>query len=98
MIEPSVGRIVHYVPHPDDMLPVVRRGDPLAAIVAAVHDAHCVNLCVIDGNGEHHSKTSVRLVQPGEGAPPPPYCQWMPYQIGQAAKTEQLQKQLEGEK
>lgn len=97
MIQPTVGRVVHYVPNPADMIPGARSGE-LAAIVAAVHDDRCVNLCVIDANGEPHGKTSVRLVQPGDPEAAPPFCQWMPYQLGQAAKTEQLQKQLEGDK
>jgi hypothetical protein len=51
------------------------------------HDA-LVNLTVFDSNGVSHSRTSVPLVHAGEPKPEHGYfCEWMPYQIGQAAKA-----------
>jgi hypothetical protein len=66
-----------------------------AAIVCFVHSDRMVNLAVFDSNGEFHPKTSVPLVQPeDEAKPSTPHATWMPYQVGQAAKTEELQKEL----
>jgi hypothetical protein len=50
---------------------------PRAAIVAQVHGPKCVNLCVIDANGNTHARTSVPFV--AEGETPPAcgfYCEW----------------------
>lgn len=86
MIKPSVGRVVWYYP-----VGASRSEQPLAAIVAHVWSDTCVNLAIFDANGRPMEKppTSVLLVQPenevpGNGG----YCEWMPYQIGQAAKHE----------
>ena len=52
-----------------------------------------MNLSVIDANGVPHSRTSVELIQ--DACPAPggaSYCEWMPYQKGQAAKTEVADK------
>lgn len=44
-----------------------------------------VNLMVIDPNGNTYPQTSVTLWQGGDGQKPEGrYCEWMPYQIGQA--------------
>ena len=96
MIKPTVGRIVHYYPSKtDDAIFPCRPGEPLAAIISYVRSDTCVNLCVIDANGNHRSKREVLLVQPdsenpGSGG----YCTWMPYQVGQAAKLEVLERKL----
>ena len=90
MITPTVGRIMWYWPVKD------QRGDqPLAAIVAHVWGNDMVNLCVFDQNGTPSSRTSVPIVQDGSPyiAGDSPYAEWMPYQKGQAAKTEALEAQ-----
>ena len=85
MIIPAVGRVMWYWPAKE------HRGDqPWAATVAYVHGDNMVNLAVIDANGNANGgKTSVPIVQ--EGSPytagASPYAEWMPYQIGQAART-----------
>ena len=99
-IKPTPGRVVWYCPSRNDN--ITRHGDaPLAALVAYVWNDAMVNLMVIDANGFPHSRTSVLLSQ--EGAPAAEtlggeisYCTWMPYQRGQAAKAEALEKQLAG--
>jgi hypothetical protein len=53
-----------------------------------------VNLMVIDEAGAPHSETSVYLRQDGSDTPQHNYCEWMPYQKGQAAKTEALEAKL----
>jgi len=57
-----------------------------------------VNLAVFDANGNAFGRISVYLFQ-GDAANPNenamPFAEWMPYQTGQAAKTEKLQAQLD---
>jgi len=90
MIKPTVGRKVWYRPAVEVDAGMVRNGDdPLDATVVAVHSDKMVNLSIFDANGTQHVRNSVELVQ--DGVQPPSdigYCEWMPYQIGQAAKSE----------
>ena len=90
MIKPTVGRVVWYRPGAGADSYIVRNGtDPMAAIVTAVYSDTLVNLVVFDASGTPKSRTSIRLVQEGESTDPgTAYCEWMPYQKGQAAKTE----------
>lgn len=98
MIKPTVGRVVHYRPGNADIDgAMVRNGDqPLAAIITCVWSDSCVNLVVFDANGVLHSRTSVLLLQDGNPRPRGSFCEWMPYQKGQAAKTDELEKELSG--
>lgn len=86
MIAPTVGRVVWY--RPDD-----GTDQRFAAHVAKVHDDATVNLMVIDPAGIPFAKQFVTLVQDG-AVPQPGECEWMPYQKGQAARTEQLERQI----
>lgn len=90
MIKPTVGRVVWFYKY------VSGQGHkgPLAAHVAFVHSDSMVNLMVIDENGVPRSETSVRLSQEGNDTPQHDYCEWMPYQKGQADKTEALEAKL----
>ena len=87
MIKPTVGRVVLFVGS--------NGGEQCAAIVAHVWSDTCVNLAFFDANGVAGNATSVPLVQEGMEKPAFYYCEWMPYQKGQAAKTEALEKKLE---
>ena len=87
MIKATVGRVVHFHPYMTNVH---------AAIVTYVHNDTGVNLAVFDHKGNHYARTSVGLVQ---GDTPPAEllvgrATWMPYQIGQAAKTEDLEAKL----
>lgn len=91
MITPTNGRIMWY--QPGNYLNGIVQHDaskPLPAMVCHVWGDHMVNLDVVDSNGTHHARTSVPIVQDGSPytAGPSPYAQWMPYQVGQAAKHE----------
>ena len=76
--------------------PEVRtEGQPLAAIVTFVHSDTEVNLGIFDVDGFSVGRTRIPLYQ-GEGEKPSgEYCEWMPYQLGQAAKTEAVEAKLE---
>ena len=92
MIKPTVGRVVWYYPKDN------KEGDqPLAAIVAHVWSDTCVNLAIFTANGcpMGTPPTSVLLVQEGAEVPSGGhYCAWMPYQVGQAKKYEDLKKEV----
>ena len=93
MIVPSIGRVVWFWPETTSSGAWVDQ--PLAAIVTYVWNERMVNLAVFDRNGVAHSRTSVTLLQdddaPNEGGH---YCEWMPFQKGQAAKAEALEAEL----
>lgn len=87
IIKPTVGRVVLFVPKHSSIafgFDIIA-GKPHAATIAYVHGDRCVNLSVCDTNGKHFPRTSVTLRQPGESDPGGDYCEWMPYQVGQAA-------------
>jgi hypothetical protein len=91
MIKPTIGRVVWYrAKLLDNSHP--KESPEQAAIVVKVHGDRMVNLVVFGHDGSMVPMTSVPLVQ--EGDEPPfdfSYCEWMPYQKGQAAKTEALE-------
>lgn len=80
MIEPTIGRVIHL------MMPDTHDGVH-AGIITYVWNPHTIN--VFDCN-DIMVRTSVLLLE----EPPPihdaPYAVWMPYQKGQAAKTEEV--------
>jgi hypothetical protein len=88
MIKPTVGRVVWYR-YADNL-------QPNAAIVAFVHSDTLVNLAIFNEEGRmsEPGQTYITLYQGKGDRPSYPYCEWMPYQQGQAAKTEALEKQL----
>lgn len=96
-ITPTVGRVVLYRPRPG----VEGEERPtLAALVASVYGADCVVLSVIDANGNasgsgpvfHRDASVFRSGEDGAVSDVPleerDFWEWMPYQLGQAAKTE----------
>ena len=91
MIKPTNGRVVLFTPAKGGEPGFTYHGDqPLAAMVAHVWNDRMINLVVFDSNGIPFGKTSVTLLQDDDRAPPHGYfAEWMPYQIGQAAKHTQ---------
>ena len=96
VIKPTVGRVVWFYPsqntaeagfarHPDG-------GGPYAALIAHVWNDHMVNLSVFDANGAAHPRTSVPMLHGECDVPEHAFCGWMPYQKGQAAKTDAAEK------
>lgn len=67
---------------------------PLDATIIAVWSDRMVNVLVTDIMGKQFPVLSCQLLQPGEnhavdgdGNPIGRYCEWMPYQVGQAEKV-----------
>lgn len=98
IIQPTVGRIVWFYPSTNCAEAGFVHHEPtkpLAAIVTHVWSDRMVNLTVFDSNGTPHGKTSVALLQGDDPNPEGGYfCAWMPYQKGQAAKTEAVERAL----
>lgn len=89
MIKPTIGRVVWFWQDSTQQ-------QPLPGIVCYVHDDTRINLATFDVNGNSQPRTSVFLWQGDSERPTSYFAEWMPYQKGQAAKTEQLEKQLGG--
>lgn len=89
MIKPTIGRIVWFREAPDQQVLHHDKSQPLAAIVVYVHHDRMVNLAVYDADGGAHARTSVPLLQ-GDDKPQGEsmWCEWMPYQVGQAKRHE----------
>jgi hypothetical protein len=93
VIQPTRGRVVLFTPHKSDAIP--NDGQPLAAIIAHVHSDGVINLTVFDAFGRVIPRPSVPLLQDGDAKPNDGgFAEWMPYQKGQAAKTEQLEQKI----
>lgn len=96
MIKPTVGRVVWFTP----LLSDDRRWDvkqPLAAIVSYVWGDRMVNLAVFGPEGTQSGQTSVPLLQDDDAKPEAGrFASWMPYQVGQAARTEAAEAKASG--
>ena len=99
LIVPTVGRKVWYRPSAADKagnFGMKTTGDqPLDATVLAAWGPRCINVQVLDIEGRPFTRTSVTLIQEGDtpaqdgnGNTVGGYCEWMPYQQGQAKKAE----------
>lgn len=80
MIQPIVGRIVWFS--------AIDIEGHRAAIVTKVWNDRMVNLCVFSADGTNAGVTSVKLLQDDDkpdGASV--WCEWVPYQIGQAKRA-----------
>lgn len=91
MIKPTIGRQVWFWGGIPQELQQAE-----AATIAYVHGDRLVNLQVIDHNGIARSETSVSLVQAEDSEKPTGFfCEWMPFQKGQAVRTEQLERAID---
>lgn len=88
-IKPTVGRKVWYRPNEYDKSGpggmACGLDKPLDATIVCVHCDTMINVVIFDANGNMHKRSSVTLWD-GEGSPPSgqSYCEWMPFQLGQA--------------
>jgi hypothetical protein len=78
VIVPTIGRQVWFWSHANGS------DQAEAATVCFVHSDRCVNLQVIDSNGIARPECSVILRQPEDERPINSFCEWMPFQVGQA--------------
>lgn len=90
MIEPTIGRVVYYFE--GNVNPGEPAEVPQAATIAYVHDTRMVNLSVVNHSGFQSGMTSIVLVQPGDGLPSGPRCEWMPYQVKKDTGSESGEK------
>lgn len=98
-IIPTVGRIVYFTPAAVDDQSVIPdwQSGVCAALVTAVHNDNCVNLAVFDVSGNQYARCSVchvSTVTADDDVKKYDTWDWMPYQKGQAAKTEALEQKL----
>lgn len=99
LITPTIGRVLHFIPTAEyaasRSMVFSDPSQPLAAIITYVHSDTLVNLIVMDQVGTTFDVRSVPLVQGDTLAGGSFYAQWMPYQKGQAAKTESLEAAMQ---
>lgn len=84
MIKPTIGRVL-WLHRKNSLDP----NQPEPVLVCSVHDDTRVNVAGFNSIGAPIAVQHCYLVQ--DDAPPPmdePWCEWMPYQIGQAKKEE----------
>lgn len=92
MIKPGIGRQVWFTPAKGT--PMTQHSDrqPFAATVVYVWGDEMINIAAFDHNGVLHQETSVTLLQDREPSPTEQehgrYCEWMPFQKGQAASAQ----------
>lgn len=88
MIKPTNGRIVWFYRNVDASLDP--HGQPQAAMISYVTNDQTINLTVSNPDGSTFGVQNVQLVQEGDVVldPEAPLARWMPYQVGQAAKTQ----------
>lgn len=84
-IVPTVGRMVYFKTRgsADGVYPPT----DFAAIITAVHSDTCVSLATFGLTGMRFELNAEQGQEPGE-------WDWMPYQKGQAKKTEELEAKL----
>lgn len=87
VIKPTIGRVV-----------LVHRGisnQPEPALISYVWHDRMINIGGFDHNGKPFAITTLQLLQDDDVATGTCYAEWMPYQKGQAAKTEALEAKLD---
>jgi hypothetical protein len=94
-IVPTPGRVLWYIPHPSEGLALIG-GDPLIALLAGVVDDRTVNVAVFNASGGFAGQRGgVPILEQGDDVPSDAgYCVWMPFQKGQAAKTDDLSPRI----
>lgn len=92
VIIPTIGRRVWFWPAGLRRTEVVCNNPsvPMDAGIVYVWGDRMVNLDVTDHAGNHHAFTSVDLWQGDGDRPNGAYCEWMPYQKGQASKPDDI--------
>lgn len=94
MISPTNGRVVLFQPGTMFRGTQLDLKQKLTAQVVHVFSDRMVNLVVFDSYGAHFQVSSVQLLQDGDTPACDFWCEWMPFQKGQAAKTEAAEAAL----
>lgn len=89
MIKPTVGRVIWYWPSARE-----EGEQPWAGMIVKVWNDRLINVGGFDPNGNPFKDTSVQLLQDDDEVYSGAHVRWMPYQKGQAAKTESLEQSL----
>ncbi len=92
MIEPTIGRVVWVRNRHGRM-----HDQPETAQICFVHSNTLINVGGLDHVGQHFRCVNIQLRQgePSEVIDPnAAYCEWMPYQKGQAAKTDAVMEEV----
>lgn len=93
--EPTVGRMVHYWPADtanDDVMHILDPKQPFSAQIVWLCDSGLIGVVIHDQAGHRHFR--VVPLRQGDEVIALPFCEWMDFQKGQAAKTEQLEAAL----
>lgn len=89
MIKPSIGRKVYYfVKNPDGRLASNDHTMPFDVNIVYVWSDNLVNVAGFDHNGNVFARTSVPINVEAGGGGASAWCEWMPYQVGQAKANE----------
>lgn len=93
-MKPTIGRVVYYRHGTEG--PFAGSEDYVAAMVCwASEDGKTVNLLTVSHDAVPRGFTDVPFVQDGERTPENGrYAHWMPFQVGQAAKTQEAEGKL----
>ena len=84
VIQPTIGRQVWLWLDQQHK----KHGQPFAATVVYVNSVRDINVHALDNSGQPAAYVGITLVQPGDKLPlTGAFCEWMPYQIGQAAQA-----------
>lgn len=86
VIKPSIGRVV--------LVHMGASAQPEPGLICYVWNDRMINIGGFDSNGKPFALTSVQLLQGDDVATGLIYAEWMPYQKGQAAKTEAVESEL----
>lgn len=93
MIKPTNGRVVLFQPGAMFKGSQHDKGQLLAGTIVHVFSDRMVNLSVFDSTGYPYQVTGVQLLQDDDKPTSDFWAEWMLFQKGQAAKTEQLERE-----
>ncbi len=88
-IRPTIGRVVYYFAKDEvaaNGIEIYDYSKPLDAHIVYVWSDTCVNLAGFGHDGKPFIRTSVAINAGGAEAGHSAWAEWMPYQVGQAAK------------
>lgn len=89
-MKPSIGRVIWFHPEAGDKFITTQDNQPVPALICGIHSDTQINVGGFDFNGLPFARQGVRLLEVGESPTEgEAYAEWMPYQIQQAAASEE---------